>query len=453
MTRLPRFFLVSAGIGLSLSLSLTDLEAQEVREIEPLRPSIFFEAVNFTADDTAKSRVDFNFNIPYDFFVFVRSESNPSDFIARGEISVEILDSRDLSVAHDIIHKELHHGESAAPFGKSRGAVQGSFSFTLQPGIYHSIFEVNDLESRRRIVDRDRQITLKRFSGSAQAFSSILFLDRLEIWNDSLAGAYPVNLGGDATFGRNFTLFFQTTGGRDSAWTVHYSIHKLDPTDRRLMVLEDSSKPNPRFTNYRLEKPEGDSILSYSLRPRMGGPRVNTYIAEIRGDTLQWGRYDVEVKGSGSAASRKSFAIRWLNMPRTLTKIRLAVEALKYLMSEKEFEEFMKLSDDDMKRQFEIFWKKRDPTPSTAYNEEMAEYYQRCDYAFENFRTLSHADGIDTDRGKVYILYGPPTRTDRLLTPNAVPKEIWYYENLRLNFVFVDESRSGNYKLLSSEKS
>ncbi|MGA9365258.1 MAG: GWxTD domain-containing protein [Bacteroidota bacterium] len=453
MARLPRFLLLSAGIGLSISLSLRDLEAQEEREVEPIQPSIFFEALNFVADDTAKSRVDFNFNIPYDFFVFVRSESNLSDFIARGEISVEILDSRDLSVAHDIIHKELHYGESAAPLGKSRAAVQGSFSFTLQPGIYHSIFEVNDLESRRGIVDRDRQITLKRFSDSAQVFSNILFLDQLEIRNDSLVGAYPVNLGGDAIFGKKFTLFFQSTGDRDSAGTVHYSIHKLDPTNKRLIVLEDSVKSDPRLTNRRLEKPEGDSILSYSLQPSRSGPRVNTYLVEIRGDTLQWGRYDVEVKSLGKVVSRKSFAIRWLDMPRTLTNIKLAVEALKYLMSEKEFEEFMKLSDDDMKKQFEIFWKKRDPTPSTAYNEEMAEYYQRCDYALENFRTLSHADGIDTDRGKVYILYGPPTKTDRLLTPNAPPKEVWYYENLQLKFVFIDESRSGNYKLLSSEKS
>ena len=140
-------------------------------------------------------------------------------------------------------------------------------------------------------------------------------------------------------------------------------------------------------------------------------------------------------------------------MPHSLKNTQLAAEALKYLMSEKEYEEFIKLSDDDMKKQFEIFWKKRDPTPSTAYNEEMAEYYHRCDYALENFGTLSHADGIDTDRGKVYILYGPPTRTDRLLMPNVVPKEVWYSENLGLKFVFVDESRSGNYKLLSSEKS
>jgi hypothetical protein len=82
----------------------------------------------------------------------------------------------------------------------------------------------------------------------------------------------------------------------------------------------------------------------------------------------------------------------------------------------------------------------------------MAEYYQRCDYALENFGTLRQANGIKTDRGKIYILYGPPAKTERLLTPGTPPKEIWYYDNLGMKFIFVDESRAGNYKLLSSEK-
>jgi hypothetical protein len=186
-----------------------NLQAQEEHETEPIRPAIFCEAVNLIADDTAKSRIDFNFNIPYSFFVFVRSASNLTDFIARGEISVEVLGSGDQSVARDIIHKELHRSEPTALTDKGRSGVQGSFSFTLDPGTYHTIFEVNDLESRRRIVDRDREVVLKRFGGQAQVFSSVLILDRLEVENDSLERAYPVNIGGDAIFGRNFTLLFQ----------------------------------------------------------------------------------------------------------------------------------------------------------------------------------------------------------------------------------------------------
>jgi GWxTD domain-containing protein len=320
--------------------------------------------------------------------------------------------------------------------GEKRVPVQGNFSFTLKPGSYHALFEVNDLESRRGFVDRDPEITLQRFGDSAQVFSSLLFLDRLEIENDSLATAYPVNLG----------------GGRDTSGTVLYSIHRFDDENKRLIALEDSAKPNPRLENRNLEAPGDVSSLMYLLRPSRTSPRVDTYAVVIHADTLPWGRYDIEVRGSGGAVRRKGFAIRWVDMPRTLRNTQLATEGLQYLMSENDFDDFMRLSNDEKRKAFEIFWKKRDPTPQTAYNEEMAEYYNRCDYAMENFGTLRQPDGIKADRGKIYILYGPPTSTDRVLNPSGAPQETWYYDNLQLRFIFIDQSRSGNYKLLSSEK-
>jgi GWxTD domain-containing protein len=445
--------LLTTCIGLSILLSFRGVRAQEEQESKDERPPIFLEAINLIiADDTKKSRIDFNFNIPSEFFVFVRSESNPSDFIARGEISVEIIDSHELSVARDIIHKELHESETITAEGRKRAPIQGNFSFTLTPGSYHTLFEVNDLESKRRFEDRDPSLRLKRFGDSAQVFSTLLFLNRLEVENDSLGTAYPVNLGGDAVFGKNFGILLQSVGGRDTLETVRYSIHKLDTKDERVTVLEDSVRPNPRLANRNLEALGGDSTLVYSLRSKKTGVHVNTYTIQVRADTIQWGRYDVEVRGSGETVIRKSFAVRWLDMPRTLRNATLATEALQYLMSENDFDDFMGLSNKERRKAFEDFWKKRDPTPLTAYNEEMAEYYRRCDHAMESFSTLSQADGIKTDRGKVYILYGPPTRTDRVLSLNAAPQETWYYHALSMKFLFVDQNRSGNYKLLSSEK-
>jgi GWxTD domain-containing protein len=453
MARPSGTVLLTTCVGLSILLSSSGVRAQEEQESKGERASIFHEAINLiVANDTTKSRIDFNFNIPSEFFVFVRSESNPEDFIAHGEISVEIIDSRDFSVARYIIHKELHESEAITAERKKRAPIQGNFSFTLTPGSYHTLFEVNDLESRRRFVDRDQSLTLKRFGDSTQVFSTLLFLNRLDNNSDSVARAYPVNLGGDANFGQNFIVFFQSTVGQDTSGQVRYSIHKLDMKDERLTVLEDSVKPYPRLANLSLEALGGDSSLVYSLQPKTTGIRVNTYTVQVRADTLQWGRYDIEVKGSGGAVIRKSFAIRWLDMPRTLRNRDLANEALQYVMSDSDFSEFMGHSDDKKRQAFEVFWKKRDPTPLTAYNEEMAEYYKRCDHAMESFSTLSQADGIKTDRGKVYILYGPPTRTDRVLSHNAAPQETWYYDALRMKFVFVDQTRYGDYKLLSSEK-
>ena len=38
---------------------------------------------------------------------------------------------------------------------------------------------------------------------------------------------------------------------------------------------------------------------------------------------------------------------------------------------------------------------------NTPYNEEMAEYFSRVDYAFYNFQTINQKDGAKTDRGKI----------------------------------------------------
>ncbi len=54
------------------------------------------------------------------------------------------------------------------------------------------------------------------------------------------------------------------------------------------------------------------------------------------------------------------------------------------------------------------FWLDRDPTPGTPANEFKDEYDRRVAYANEHFTTQSGIPGSQTDRGKMYILNGPP---------------------------------------------
>ncbi len=447
-----RLFLPLALGVLNLLPQSLSLQAQEEREYQRQWPMIHYELLKLIPDDTTRSRLDVIFNIPPNFFVYVRTAATPGDFIARGEISVEVFNSRDLSVAREITRKELHRAVSTFPDSQTGRSIQGDFSFSLEPGTYRVLFEVNDFESGRRFVDKSPPVVLKKLSDSSAGTSDIVFLEHTESIKDSMMKVYPINLGGDAVFGKNFIVFLQSTGHSLDSEAVHFNFHRLDITKKRTLVLSDSIKAIPPLADHRLMLLEGDSILTLALQPSKNQPNVKTYLADILGDTLQWGQYDIEMKVGRDRVVRKSFTIRWLNMPRVLSNVGLASEALEYLMPEKEFDEFMKQSTEDLPKQLEDFWKKRDPTPQTAYNEAMAEYYYRCDYAFENFRTLSQANGIKTDRGKIYILYGPPTKSERFLIPNSAPKEVWYYEKLDKKFIFVDESRAGNYKLLSSEK-
>jgi GWxTD domain-containing protein len=124
----------------------------------------------------------------------------------------------------------------------------------------------------------------------------------------------------------------------------------------------------------------------------------------------------------------------------------------------------------DMERENFVanFWLQRDPTPGTPANEFKDEYYRRITYANEHFTTPSGVRGAQTDRGKMYILNGPP---DEIIShptggtyyrpdkegggvTNTFPFETWRYRHLdnraqgdNVIYEFVDKSMNGEYSL------
>lgn len=69
-------------------------------------------------------------------------------------------------------------------------------------------------------------------------------------------------------------------------------------------------------------------------------------------------------------------------------------------------------SDDDAKAFIDLFWARRDPTPATAINEYRETFDQRVKYADEHFSTAK-MKGSMSERGKILIAVGPPTRVAR----------------------------------------
>ena len=78
-----------------------------------------------------------------------------------------------------------------------------------------------------------------------------------------------------------------------------------------------------------------------------------------------------------------------------------------YIITDEERAAFKQLSNDEERDNFiEAFWQRRDPTPDTEENEYKEEHYRRIAYANEHF--AAGVPGWKTDRGRMYIVYGPP---------------------------------------------
>ena len=135
-----------------------------------------------------------------------------------------------------------------------------------------------------------------------------------------------------------------------------------------------------------------------------------------------------------------------------------------YIISDEERKAFKTLQLAEEQEQFvEQFWLRRDPSPDTDENEYREEHYRRLAYANQNF--ASGIPGWKTDRGMIYIKYGPADETERNSggtyqrefqegggTTSVYPFEKWryrYLENIGTNIEieFVDTTMTGEFHM------
>jgi GWxTD domain-containing protein len=138
---------------------------------------------------------------------------------------------------------------------------------------------------------------------------------------------------------------------------------------------------------------------------------------------------------------------------------------VRWIISDEELQAFKQFSNDDEREQFiEQFWLRRDPTPDTVENEYREEHYRRIAYANERF--AAGIPGWRTDRGRIYIMFGPPdqitgnpaggmyhrTPEEGGGTTSTFPFEIWRYRYLdgigqEIEIEFVDKCMCGAFEL------
>ena len=142
-------------------------------------------------------------------------------------------------------------------------------------------------------------------------------------------------------------------------------------------------------------------------------------------------------------------------------------EDVAYIITPEEVSAFKQLSNDEERDQFiENFWLRRDPTPDTPENEYKEEHYRRIAYVNEHFG--AGIPGWKTDRGRIYIIWGPADQVEAHPTggtydrpqeegggtTSTYPWETWRYRYLEgvgqnIELEFVDPCSCGDYHLTS----
>ena len=131
-------------------------------------------------------------------------------------------------------------------------------------------------------------------------------------------------------------------------------------------------------------------------------------------------------------------------------------EESKYVANDDDITKWEKLTGIEAKREFlSRFWKSKDENPRTPQNETQIEYFKRVRLADEQFRSLIQKKGWKSDKGRVFVIYGPPSEIERHPNEKDInPYEIWKSENIEggVMFVFADYSGFNDYRLIHSDK-
>jgi GWxTD domain-containing protein len=213
----------------------------------------------------------------------------------------------------------------------------------------------------------------------------------------------------------------------------------------------------------------GKEIISRE-KPRKRVSESNVLVDNIVVGKLRTGTYSVilavlDTSGKVLTSTGKKFYVynSTLGIDSTLVASKAALLANEYAtMSEedidKEFEwaryaamdeekdQYKELKGVDAKRKFLSDWWRRRPL---GFKEE---YLQRVGYANTALRVMGR-EGYKTDRGRVYIVYGPPDDYDRHPSdPDSRPYEVWSYNSIQggVIFAFVLRQSGGDYELVHS---
>lgn len=414
----------------------------------------YYDIVNVPSPRPDSTRFHVFFRMRNDLLPF---RSINSHYEAAPLLYVEFIDSTGVIR----LSREWRDTVSAGMYEETQSKklfVRDAMTVDLPPGTYTVLFELGDNAAPRTSRFKVNGVKGRSFTTGSTVIAQPLFVEAVP----DREAYRPFILKGDITFPSDMRALISVAGtlpGDRYEYTVKQDpgaekdLHPDDPLVA-FTTVSGTVRPEPgivpaiaRDSNAVLvwkesfEEPEQMAVTGRETTPE-ATPGMGLLDIALPGGTMSSGRYILEVYKQGSTDTLvRPFALVWENKPLSLRNIQYAVELAYYVMSDDEYDQVNSGSLEAKRQKLYSFWRERDPVMTTVFNEAMAEYYSRVDYAYFNFQTLAERDGARTERGKIYILHGPPTSVERRLEPNKPAVEVWRYDNnVAREFIFESPS-------------
>ncbi len=414
------FIVLFIGLVPSRMIGQVDM----MRSTSQAAPTFFFDAMSYASDNSNKSRIDLYVQVPHEELRFVKQGDA---YVARYDVTMAVYTAEE-RLAQERTWTVDVRVDDFAQTTSSRIYSLTQKSFEIEPGNYQVAVQVQDQDSKKTSRVR-KAMLVTDFKKDSLRLSDIMLVNRLSVSGERKS-IVPNISGNINQLGDGFFLFFE--------------IYEGSPQDSLELILRiQNAKREGIYERTHTEATPTQKTQSFLKVENLNLP-VGTYYVTVEAIPKE---ESLRVGKNKSAHTSRTFTVRWTDIPVTITDIDKAIEQLRYIARPSDMD-YMRAAKDpeDKKRRFLEFWSKRDPDPQTPRNELMEEYYQRVDYANKNFG--HYIDGWRTDMGMVFIRFGQPDNIERRpFETNNKPYETWYYYSLNREFIFVDESGFGDYRL------
>ncbi|MCK5146632.1 GWxTD domain-containing protein [bacterium] len=372
----------------------------------------------FSVGTPGKTKVDFIYQIKHDALQFLMKDSI---YCASYEFAIQIKSDKKEVMDTKIFSRHIsvkHYDETLS----RKDFDSAEQNFMLPPGNYNISIALTD-DGTKKTARRNFKLKVPGLERNEIDVSSIIFGFTSESDGDKEAVWYPVVDNVVPEDHRQITMRFTVYNRSNlNRMPVRYELKSLKKSNKDKRENELSVEIADSI-NY-VELP----IDLYDLSP--GSYEIKIELAD--------GKFKIK---------RKSTIVLHLDgLPVYAADLDDAINSLVHIADGKELKKIKKAKGDEKSTLFFQFWEANDPSPGTPANELMDEYYRRVAYTMRQFGRYN--PGWRTDRGRIYILLGPPDDVNRRhFEPNVDPYEVWFYSQYNRTFLFVDENGYGEYRL------
>jgi GWxTD domain-containing protein len=414
---------------------------------------ISFEAIPYWSEDTSSVELAVFYRIHPEFFFFAKAHNAQHEiYEAKGELIFEISDEKEATVTRESRPLQIERYSLPEEGIPSSEEIYGALTFKFKKGMYQIVVEAKDIESNKSFINRDTKIDARiYFSGLTLSTPIFVEPSLADTFSNRELKYFPLNRGGSVIIGQTGACLLQITSP-DTNQDIHLSwkVNSKNETDEDNPVVLQG---NSFIQNYGVPAiSEHQKRACISIKKNSKFSRI--VFIPVSLERLETGKYRLNIvvtQGSSKSAKDFFFNVIWPLKPHSLSDFKLAVDATRHIATEAELDSMTAFSTSKSMKAFRAFWHRRNPDTTNAFNPSMAEYYRRVDETIKRYSSANEIDGYRTDRGRIYILFGSPSFTNRLLRPNSAPTEIWTYEKLRRRFTFTDQHKAGNYILIKME--